>query len=229
MNGYSLDSELVSDDTPVGQTDDGISPVSPSTTDVFGYEDYRAYMRDRFAELQTRKPDFSQRGLARKARIANPGFFNEVIKGRRRLSHSAAVKMAVGLELSPAETEYFSALVDYFEAREPLAKLRAGRWMMALKNRRLRRTLHTLPSSTETLNEIMRELEADWVLQAAGLSIDHAFQAGPTTVLDPMGESTLREILEKLVYLRAQAEADPDSQVVRFSLQMAPRMAKPQP
>lgn len=226
MEGSSLDSESITGSTPVGQAEERGSPGTPPVTDIFGYEDYRAYMRDRFAELQSRKPAFSQRGLARKARIANPGFFNEVIKGRRRLSHSATLKMAVGLDLAPAEAEYFSALVDYFEAREPLAKIKAGRRMMALKNRQLRQTLQNLASPTETLREIMRELEGDWELQAAGISIDHLFPSNSPPVLDPMGESTLREILEKLVHLRGQAEAAPDAHVVRFSLQVAPRMAK---
>jgi hypothetical protein len=230
MEGPNLDLNLdVSDRNAMGggQGDGGVPPKTPAATDVTEYEDYRAYMRDRFAELQARMPAFSQRGLARKAGIANPGFFNEVIKGRRRLSPAAAAKMALGLELSTWEAEYFSALVEYAETREPIGKLKAGRRMVALKNRRLYQVLREMPSPTETLREIMRELERDWVLQAAGLTLDQTVEASSKTALDPMNETTLRGILEQLVCLRAKAEAAPEPQVVQFSLQMAPRVAGP--
>lgn len=176
-----------------------------NATDVFDYQDYRAYMRDRFAELQGRNRAFSQRGLARKARIANPGFFNEVIRGRRRLSPAATAKMAIGLELSPMETGYFSALVDYTETREPLAKLKIGRLLMALKNRRLYHAFHGMQPPTETQRQILQELEREWALQTAGLREDQTLQEGEEQFLDPISESTLPRILERLVYLRVHS------------------------
>lgn len=208
-----------------GPVSSGTSPETRGDTDVFAYEDYRAFMRDRFAELQARKLDFSQRGLARKAGIANPGFFNEVIRGRRRLSPAAAAKMAFGLDLSPMEKEYFSALVDYTEARDPVVKLRAGRRMLALKNRRLYHTIQGMQSHSEILRQILQELERDWVLQAAGLYGDPGTQEDSEPGLDPMSESTLRGILEKLVCLREQAATAP--QPVQFSLLVAPRTDTP--
>ena len=199
----------------------------PAPPDVFQYEDYRVYLRDRFQELQAANPAFSQRGLARKAGIANPGFFNEVIKGRRRLSPAAALKMAYGLDLSREETEYFSALVDWAESREPRARLSAGKRMMALKNRKLYRAIQDLRSPTEALKEIMRELDREWVVQAAGLDVHPSPGGeGPGTMV-PMGETTLQGILDRLVDLRGQIPSDQEP-VVHFNLQMAPRHgAKP--
>ncbi len=222
---------------PFGQRDDaggdGISTEAipqdaPAAADVFGYEDYRSYLRDRFLELQARNPAFSQRGLARKAGIANPGFFNEVIKGRRRLSPAAAIKMAHGLDLSPRETEYFSALVDYAETREPRAKLTVGKRMLALKNRHLYRAINDMPSPTDGLREILRELDREWVFQAAGLDVHSTHDAGHPAPMSPMSENTLRGILDQLVVLREQAgdPADPESQVVQFNIQVAPRSGK---
>jgi uncharacterized protein (TIGR02147 family) len=235
MERPNLDSNLDLNDGAAlggGQGDGGVPPKAPAATDITDYEDYRAYMRDRFAELQARTPLFSQRGLARKAGIANPGFFNEVIKGRRRLSPAAAAKMALGLELSTWEAEYFSALVEYAETREPVAKLKAQGRMLALKNRHLYKLLSEMPSLTETLREIMRELERDWDVLAAGLNIPHPLkERSPQEIskpaLDPVSKSTLSGILEQLVCLRAKAEAGPEPQVVQFSLQMAPRVAGP--
>lgn len=231
MKELSIITDRDPDDAPgdggAGPADRSDSPARTAALDVFGYEDYRAYMRDRFAELQARRPAFSQRGLARKARIANPGFFNEVIKGRRRLSPAAAAKMAVGLDLSIPETEYFFALVDYMEARDPIAKLRAGRRMMALRNRQLYRTLHSIPSLAGSLRDIVRELERDWVLQAAGLSVDQPVPEDRPPVLGPPNESALQGILEQLVCLRSQADAARDPRVVHFSLRAAPRTGRP--
>lgn len=199
-----------------------ITPENRGDIDIFGYDDYRAFMRDRFAELQSRDLTFSQRGLARKAQIANPGFFNEVIRGRRRLSPAAAAKMAVGLQLSPLETEFFLALVNYSEARDPVTKLKAGRRMMAYKNRRLCHAIQGMQSHSEILRQILQELEKDWELQAAGLCEDPATRENPDSVLDPMNESTLRGILEKLVCLREKAGAA--SQTFQISLLVAPRV-----
>jgi uncharacterized protein (TIGR02147 family) len=83
---------------------------------IYQYLDYRAYIKDRFRWLQARDPSFSQRKLARVAGFANPGFFNEVIQGRRRLSPAAVERMGVGLSLEAGETEFLRALVDYTEA-----------------------------------------------------------------------------------------------------------------
>ena len=207
-----------------GSGTDTAAPDRAVAADVFGYEDYRGYLRDRFTEMQAANPAFSQRGLARKAGIANPGFFNEVIKGRRRLSPAAALKMAHGLDMAPRETEYFSALVDYAETREPRAKLTAGKRMLALKNRHLYRSINDLPAPTDGLREIMRELDREWVLQAAGLDVPGNSEGGEPGAMAPMSETTLRGILDKLVVLREQADgAEHDPHVVQFNLQVAPR------
>ncbi len=117
------------------QTETSPTPTIPET-DVFRYEDYRAYLRDRFAEMQMLHPGFSQRGLARKAGIANPGFFNEVIKGRRRLSPAAALKMAFGLDLPQEQKDFFCALIEFTETREPRAKLAVSQRLNAMRDRK---------------------------------------------------------------------------------------------
>lgn len=86
---------------------------------IYQYLDYRAYIKDRFRWLQSQDPSFSQRKLARVAGFANPGFFNEVIQGRRRLSAAAVERMGVGLSLKAGETEFLRALVAYIEADGP--------------------------------------------------------------------------------------------------------------
>lgn len=108
----------------------------PAVADVYLYEDYRRFLKDRFEELQSRDATFSQRGLSRKAGIANPGFFNEVIKGRRRLSPAATEKMAKGLALAPSEAKYLALLVEYNETRDARAKQSLCQQMIFRRNRK---------------------------------------------------------------------------------------------
>jgi hypothetical protein len=191
---------------PPEPLEDGTVPV---VADVFRYEDYRVYLKDRFAKLQSADPAFFERGLARKVGIANPGFFNEVITGRRLLSPAAATKLANGLDLAPEESDYFSLLVEYAEAREPRSKLAARKRMLGMRNRKLFRELGTIAHPLEGLHDIMRELNRNWILQAA--------------------ESTLRSILDKLVDIGEQASVpanppiQPSQPVVRVNLQVLPR------
>lgn len=210
---------------------DGAEPEPP---DIHRYEEYRAFLRDRFAWLQSRDASFSQRGMARKAGIANPGFFNEVIKGRRRLSQAAAAKMAHGLDLAEADSEYFSALVAYAEARDARARLEAGRRLLELRSLALTRTPEDLPAVSESLRGIVRELDREWVLQGAGLDVRPERKEEPEPVtaepLIEMSEGAFQRILDKLVDIREKAEADgpvvrKSGPVVRVNLQVQPRGA----
>jgi hypothetical protein len=159
---------------PASNPESNPESIRTAPPDVFRYEDYRAFLRARFAELQARDPSFSQRGLARKAGIANPGFFNEVIKGRRRLSPAAAIKMAYGMDLAGDESEFFSILVEYAETREPRAKFSAGKRLLAMRNRKLLTGGEGGAAPAEGLQEIVRELDREWVLRVAGMDVQPA-------------------------------------------------------
>lgn len=206
-----------------------------SIPEVYRYEDYRVFLCDRFSAMQVRDPSFSQRGLARRAGIANPGFFNEVIKGRRRLSPAAARKLSVGLALTEEETEYFSLLVEFTEARAPRAKVAAGKRLMQLQSRRMSQLLGQEPEPLAVFQDIVGELKRDWILQAAGLEFPGAREDGSASDLVPMSEGGLGPVLEKLTEIRREAEgsrppreADAASrQEVRFMLQLRPRAARP--
>jgi uncharacterized protein (TIGR02147 family) len=57
--------------------------------DLYQYEDYHHYLKDRFDE-ESSAPSFSWRKFSRESGISNPGYLNDVIKGRRKLSRSGA-------------------------------------------------------------------------------------------------------------------------------------------
>jgi uncharacterized protein (TIGR02147 family) len=108
---------------------------------IYQYIDYRAFLKDRYRWLQSQDPGFSQRKLARVAGFANPGFFNEVIQGRRKLSPTAIQRMGVGLSLEATETEFLRAMVAYTEAKDMADKEVAHQKLEFRRNRSFFRRL----------------------------------------------------------------------------------------
>jgi uncharacterized protein (TIGR02147 family) len=87
--------------------------------DIYAYEDYRAFLRDSFLERKGDDPDFTHRKLASLGGFANPGFFNEVVKGRRDLTEEAADKFCRAFAWKESESEYFRLLVSHNQSRDP--------------------------------------------------------------------------------------------------------------
>jgi hypothetical protein len=77
------------------------------------------------------------------------------------------------------------------------------------------------------LQDIVRELDREWVLQAAGLDVQPSGEG--EGALQPVAKGTLRSILDRLVDIREQA-ADPEKReavapnpLVQVNLQVQPR------
>ena len=90
--------------------------------DIYGFEDYRAYLLACFQERKRIDPRFTHRKLAEAGDIANPGFFNEVVKGRRDLTEEATEKFCRAFGLKLNESEYLKLLVAFNQSRDPEAK-----------------------------------------------------------------------------------------------------------
>lgn len=102
--------------------------------DIYQYEDYRQYLHDRFKEKSSGS-SFSWRKFSREAGIANPGYMNDVIKGKRRLSRDAASKVVRYLSLPPHEVDYFNLLVALAHARKIADKDRIYKKIAARRSR----------------------------------------------------------------------------------------------
>ena len=50
-----------------------------SAVDIYAYDDFRLFLKDRYEAWKREDPEGSARGFARKAGFTNPGFFNDVI------------------------------------------------------------------------------------------------------------------------------------------------------
>lgn len=86
---------------------------------IYEYDDFRLYLKDRYMEKCMSDQSYSYRKFAADAEITNPGFLNDVIKGRRKLSRDATEKMIRVFELSEIEAEFFRLLVDYKQSKKP--------------------------------------------------------------------------------------------------------------
>jgi uncharacterized protein (TIGR02147 family) len=100
------------------QESPGQSGPEGTAPDVYRYDDFRLFLKDRFQHRKDRDPEYSYRKFAREADISNPGYLLDVIIGKRSLSRNAAGKTARAFGLSEAETEFFLLLVDFGQEKK---------------------------------------------------------------------------------------------------------------
>ncbi len=103
--------------------------------DIYQFEDFRLFLKESFAEKCTLDPKYSHRKLAAAAQFTNPGFFNDVIKGRRTLSEAAMEKILLAFDLKANEAEYFRLLVAYGQCKDGEEKQDLYRQMLFRRNR----------------------------------------------------------------------------------------------
>jgi uncharacterized protein (TIGR02147 family) len=103
--------------------------------DIYAYDDFRIYLRDCFNERQKQDPDFTYRTFAAEAGFSNPGFLNDVVKGRRKLSKDAEAKMIAGFHLSDNEAVYFKLLVSYGQAKDDEERSELFKQILSRRNR----------------------------------------------------------------------------------------------
>ena len=108
--------------------------------DIYQYEDFRRFLEDSFEEKRKAKPapgegKYTHRRLASEAGFTNPGYFNDVIKGRRTLSDKATEKLAVVFGLKANEAEYFRLLVAYGQGKDGEERQELYKQMLFRRNR----------------------------------------------------------------------------------------------
>jgi uncharacterized protein (TIGR02147 family) len=85
--------------------------------DIYRYNDYRAFLRDYFAERKSANAGFSHENFTRRAQIKSKGFLLHVMKNERNLTKPVLLKVARAMGLTPAETDYFEDLVSFDQAK----------------------------------------------------------------------------------------------------------------
>jgi len=84
--------------------------------DIFGYLDYRKYLRDLCAAKKVQNPHFSYRYLSQKLAIKSAGFFSWVLQGKRNISARLVLEIIRYFKLTKEEGVYFESLVAFNQA-----------------------------------------------------------------------------------------------------------------
>ncbi len=81
---------------------------------VFEYENYREYLRK--VHDSGNRASFSWRAIALRAKISNPNFLRQVMRGERNLGEKTADAVGMAIGLQGAEIEFWILLVKYCQA-----------------------------------------------------------------------------------------------------------------
>lgn len=81
--------------------------------DIFAYTSYARYLRDFYSEKKAANPKYSYTILSRKAGFKSRSNLIEISLSKAPLSHLRVFQVARALELEPAQSEYFVALVHF--------------------------------------------------------------------------------------------------------------------
>jgi uncharacterized protein (TIGR02147 family) len=106
-----------------------------SAVDIYAYDDFRLFLKDRYEAWRREDPEGSARGFARKAGFSNPGFLNDVIKARRTLSPDSSAKIIAVFGLGEREAEYFDLLVKYSRTSKEAVRQELYRKILFRRNR----------------------------------------------------------------------------------------------
>ena len=88
--------------------------------DVFGYLDYRAYLRDYYTYRKEHgSARFSFRAFSRRAKLRSPNYLKLVMDGARNLTPEMAARFADALGLRGEEAAFFGDLVAFNQATSP--------------------------------------------------------------------------------------------------------------
>jgi len=85
--------------------------------DVYGYLDYRAFLRDFYAAKKAKSRAFSYRAFSKRAGVASPNYLKLVVDGQRSLSAKMAERFAHACSLDADASRYFVNLVAFNQAK----------------------------------------------------------------------------------------------------------------
>lgn len=87
--------------------------------DIFGYLDYRVYLKDWYEARKRNEKGFSYRVLAREVGYRSHAFFSLVIQRRSNISMDVAMGFAECIGLEGREREYFLLLISCNQEESP--------------------------------------------------------------------------------------------------------------
>jgi uncharacterized protein (TIGR02147 family) len=110
------------------ETETGVFELGSSAgrPDIFGYRDYRRFLKDLFSYLKKREDGFSIRKLAEQAEISI-GYISTVVNSAQPISEKALEKILPHLAMSPAERSFFKLLCIISDSKSQEERMEAVR------------------------------------------------------------------------------------------------------
>lgn len=102
-----------------------MAPKVDKPLDVFEYVDYRAYLRDFYADAKLNRRGFSHRSFSRRAGLGSPNHLKRVMDGERNLSLEMAGRFAQALSLTGEAADFFVQLVRIDQAKTSVERAAA--------------------------------------------------------------------------------------------------------
>ncbi len=101
--------------------------------DIFQYADFKSFLKDYYENRKTHDSKFSHRFIMEKMGGSSPSWFNDVVKGRIKLTGTYLVRLGQLLKLKAKELDYFETLVHYQQSESMDEKNRYMEKMLSFK------------------------------------------------------------------------------------------------
>jgi uncharacterized protein (TIGR02147 family) len=170
---------------------------------IFEYIDYRRYLRDAYEERRKESPKFSYRYIAGKVGFSSPGFFANVLSGKKDISLKLALKFAELFKLNRKEREYFETLVLFNKSAGAAEKKEYLDRLLALRGTSIKKVeAHQWEYFEHWHHAVVRELIAIKPFRGDFRAL--AAMVNPPISIQEAKKSV--ELLERLGLIRKDAE-----------------------
>ncbi len=102
---------------------------------IFGYTDYRKYLRGAIQEARKKDPSLTYRTLAKHLGLAASSHVLLILQGKRNMGSFLALKLSAFLKLKRKEMFYFEHMIRYNQSNTRLEKDEYYRRMAGLNHR----------------------------------------------------------------------------------------------
>ena len=164
--------------------------------DVFGYLDYRVFLRAYYLAKKEEGRGFSYRAFSRRAGLGSPNHLKRVTEGERNLTPQMAVRYADAIGLTGDAAAYFGDLVVFTQARSSKEKNRAYQKLTEFRGYR---RAHRLDAAHAAYH-------ANWYVPAiCEMSLQSGFEPDAAWIaqrmIPPISQSEAKSALETLLEL----------------------------
>ncbi|MGL1904476.1 MAG: TIGR02147 family protein [Fibrobacterales bacterium] len=162
---------------------------------IFGYYNYRTYLKDFYEQRKSVNTSFSYRVFTKEAGLNSPSVYVDILKGRRNMTLPLLEQFSVGLQLDEREKKYFQNMMRFTNAKTAEAKQESFEDMSQM-----------LPSNTRKLTMDQRRYFEKWYHLAvreslAILNIDTNYEKIAWFLSPKVSLAKIKQTMELLIDL----------------------------